>query len=126
VEEVIELALVYLNGHVALGACLGNPERAAVEALVEQAEPGAVEEEHLESGAALAEEDEERAAAGLASDPLERNAGEAFESPPKVDGLERNEDLDTARDHLPPPRPARSSSTSRSSTRVRRSKPGPT
>jgi len=37
VEEIIELALVYLNGHVALGACLGNPERAAVEALVEQA-----------------------------------------------------------------------------------------
>ena len=58
VEQVLERTLLDHQRRLALGG-EWQPERATIKPLVEQAQPGAVVEQHLQRVAALAEEDEE-------------------------------------------------------------------
>jgi len=67
--------------------------------VVEQADAGAVEEQHLDRVPPLAEEHEQGAAAGLPPQPLGDHACQPVESPAQVDEVERDEDLDAMRDH---------------------------
>jgi hypothetical protein len=65
IEEVVEDTLVNGDRGRAIRGRVGEPERALVQALVEDAEAGAIEEEHLDGLTPLAKEDEQGAAARL-------------------------------------------------------------
>ena len=70
VEQVFERALVDFDARDVLAVRLRHSEDAAVEALVEQAQAAAVEEDDLERVALLAEEDKQRAAPRISADPV--------------------------------------------------------
>lgn len=74
-------------------------ERAFVEAFVEQAQAGPIEEQNLERIAALAEEQEQRAASRLARQSICHDTGEPIESPSQIDRLEPDEYFDAVRNH---------------------------
>ncbi len=100
IEEIIEHAVVDLDDGPDVPGVDGPTEDATVEALVEEAQAGAIEEEDLEGLLALAEEHEERPAARVASELLASDAGESIEAPAEIDGLEGEEDVDAVRDHV--------------------------
>jgi hypothetical protein len=89
VEEILERSL--LHGHYDLAvsvARLGYPERAAVEAFIEETKSGTIEEQDLRRFTPLAEEDEERAAARVAAYSLGHDARQPNEAPPQDYALE--------------------------------------
>jgi len=98
IEEVVEGTLINGDRGGAIRGRVREPERTLVQALVEDAEAGAIEEEHLDGLTPLAEEDEQGAAARLTRDALRGDAGETVEAPTEVDGLKADEDVDTTGD----------------------------
>jgi hypothetical protein len=78
---------------------LRDLERAAVEPLVEDAHPGAVEEEELERIPTASEKHEERAASCVVTDLLFGEPRQPIERKPKIDRLERDVHLDARGDH---------------------------
>jgi hypothetical protein len=67
VEQIVERALLDLDDGITLARGLGDAERAAIQTLVEQAQPGVVGEEDLHRVTTSAEEDEQRPATYLAA-----------------------------------------------------------
>ena len=71
VEEILKCSLLDLHDDLAVAvARLGYPERAAVEAFIEETKSGTIEEKNLRRFTPFAEEDEERAAARVAAHSL--------------------------------------------------------
>src|SRR5215204_198436 len=128
VEEIFERALVDLDDDFSLSlARLGHAEHATVQALIEQAQPRAVEEEDLHRFSPLAEENEQCAAAGLPADPFGDDAAEPIEPPSKVNRLKPDEHFDAGGDHdCSSVASCRRSSTATTAARVATSTPGGT
>lgn len=81
VEQILERGLVQGDGLVTVTERRGHRERALVEPLVEEAEPGPVEEQHLDRGPPSTEEREPRATARVATDPLRDEPSQPVEAP---------------------------------------------
>jgi hypothetical protein len=63
------------------------------------AKPGAVEEQNLQRALSLPEKYKQRAAASRATDTFFNQSAQPVKSPSQINGLQADEDLDTARDH---------------------------
>ena len=103
IEKSLKGRLVDGDVLSALGHRRRQGERAAVQALVEDAHAATVEEQNLQSVATTTVEDEQGAAARLVPDLLLRNARESIEGGAHVHGSERYENLHPRRDHRAPP-----------------------
>jgi hypothetical protein len=99
IEQVIELAFTQFDSFAIWQRALGYTEHVPVQAFVELAKPGAVEEQNLQRALSLPEEHKQRAAASCAADTFFNQSAQPVKSPSQINGLEADEDLDTARDH---------------------------
>lgn len=87
-----EVGGVWVDGH-------GHAKGPAIEALVEDAQAGAIEKEHFEGGAAFAEKHIQGAVSGISLKMFGDDATEALEAPVGVDGGACNVYIYAGRDH---------------------------
>jgi hypothetical protein len=81
------------------GLCRPGPEEGALfQPLHHQPHPGAVPVEHLDEPLPLVGEDKERAALRGFLEPFGHQGAQRIDARTHVDGIERNEDLQTARE----------------------------
>jgi hypothetical protein len=111
-EQVVELTLFDRND-ARVSKRLRYPKYSTVQALVEDAQPGPIEEQDLERALALADEQKQRAAASRALHALLCQPRQPVEPQTHIDRLERDEDLDAVRDHRAPPSSAPTTARSR-------------
>src|SRR6185295_17365748 len=127
IEQVVQLPLGQRDALLALLRRLGQAKGALVQPLVEQAQPAAIEEEHLDSLAAPTEEHEQGPRARAAPQSLRDDARQTIKAPAQIDRVQAQEDLHAVGDHdALRVLGARRSSTSRTEDSVAAQKPGRT
>jgi len=99
IEESLERGVIELDMRSVDRGHLRQLEGATVEALVEEAQARAVEEENLRRVTTLSQEDEEGAGTRLIADALTDEASKTLEREPHVDRFGGEEDLDARGDH---------------------------